>query len=165
MTGDTRAGLLAEPTVVSRRHMAAHALFGQAFADHLGPRPTGLQCLSLLTPEGGPVSTGRIAELTGLTTGSATRLVDRLERAGYVVRERDAGDRRLVLVAVVPERAAGFGRLVRALRRPRRRAARPVHRPHEAYDGVQRGAGGAAAGGWCRGGGIVRHGPPFQRYS
>ena len=27
---------------------------------------------------------GRLAELTGLTTGSATRMVDRLEQAGYV---------------------------------------------------------------------------------
>ncbi|MFC8367317.1 MULTISPECIES: MarR family winged helix-turn-helix transcriptional regulator [unclassified Streptomyces] len=111
MAGDTRAGLLAELAVVSRRYMAAHALLNQALADHLGLHPTDLQCLNLLTLEGGPVSTGRIAELTGLTTGSATRLVDRLERAGYVVRERDAGDRRLVLVAVVPERAAEFGRV------------------------------------------------------
>ena len=74
------------------------------------------------------MTTGRIAELTGLTTGSATRLVDRLERAGYVVRERDAGDRRRVLVAPVPEKVAEFGRvwdrsrrrLGRTLRRPRR---------------------------------------------
>lgn len=106
-----RAGLLAELAVVSRRSMAAHALFNQALSDHLGLHPTDLQCLNLLTLEGGPVATGRVAELTGLTTGSATRLVDRLERAGYVVRERDAGDRRLVLVAVVPERATEFGRV------------------------------------------------------
>ncbi|MFI2505135.1 MarR family winged helix-turn-helix transcriptional regulator [Streptomyces sp. NPDC018972] len=111
MAGNTRAGLLAELAVVSRRYTAAHALFNQALADHLGLHPTDLQCLNLLTLEGGPVTTGRVAELTGLTTGSATRLVDRLERAGYVVRERDADDRRLVLVAVVPERAAEFGRV------------------------------------------------------
>ncbi|MEU7466992.1 MarR family transcriptional regulator [Streptomyces sp. NPDC044984] len=111
MAGNTRAGLLAELAVVSRRYVAAHALFNQALADRLGLHPTDLQCLNLLTLEGGPVTTGRVAELTGLTTGSATRLVDRLERAGYVVRERDADDRRLVLVAVVPERAAEFGRV------------------------------------------------------
>ncbi|CAL9479844.1 MarR family winged helix-turn-helix transcriptional regulator [Streptomyces sp. Tu 3180] len=111
MPGNTRSGLLAELAVVSRRHMASYALFNQALADHLGLHPTDLQCLNLLTLEDGPVTTGRIAELTGLTTGSATRLVDRLERAGYVVRERDAGDRRRVLVATVPERAAEFGRV------------------------------------------------------
>nr|QIY97525.1 MarR family transcriptional regulator [Streptomyces sp. S1D4-11] len=57
------------------------------------------------------MTTGRIAELTGLTTGSATRLVDRLEKAGYVVRQRDAGYRRRVLVATVPEKVAEFGRV------------------------------------------------------
>jgi DNA-binding MarR family transcriptional regulator len=91
--------------------MASYALFNQAVADHLDLHPTDLQCLNLLSLEGAPVTTGRIAELTGLTTGSATRLVDRLERAGYVVRERDATDRRRVLVATVPEKAAELGRM------------------------------------------------------
>jgi DNA-binding MarR family transcriptional regulator len=103
--------LLEELSAVSRRYMASYALFNQAVADHLGLHPTDLQCLNLLTLEGAPVTTGRVAELTGLTTGSATRLVDRLERAGYVVRERDAADRRRVLVATVPEKIAEFGRL------------------------------------------------------
>ncbi|MBA8973961.1 MULTISPECIES: MarR family winged helix-turn-helix transcriptional regulator [Streptomyces] len=111
MTASTREALLAELAVVSRRYMASYALFNQALADRLGLHPTDLQCLNLLTLEGGPVTTGRIAELTGLTTGSATRLVDRLERAGHVVRERDPDDRRLVLVATVPERAAEFTRV------------------------------------------------------
>ncbi|MCT9077541.1 MarR family winged helix-turn-helix transcriptional regulator [Streptomyces fulvoviolaceus] len=106
-----RERLLEELFTVSRRHMAAYALFNQAVADHLGLHPTDLQCLNLLTLESGPVTTGRIAALTGLTTGSATRLVDRLERAGYVVRERDAADRRKVLVVTVPEKAAEFGRV------------------------------------------------------
>ncbi|MEU9352343.1 MarR family transcriptional regulator [Streptomyces griseoloalbus] len=111
MPGSTRERLMAELAVVSRRYMASYTLFNQALADHLGLHPTDLQCLNLLTLEGGPVTTGRIAELTGLTTGSATRLVDRLERAGHVVRERDADDRRLVLVATVPEKAAEFRRV------------------------------------------------------
>lgn len=109
--GERRARLTAELAVVARRYMASYALLNQALADRLGLHPTDLQCLNLLTLEPGPVTTGRIAELTGLTTGSATRLVDRLERAGYVVRARDAGDRRLVLVAPVPERVAEVARV------------------------------------------------------
>ncbi|MBN0046586.1 MarR family transcriptional regulator [Streptomyces actuosus] len=111
MSGQGRERLLAELTGVSRRYMASYALFDQAVADHLGLHPTDLQCLNLLTLEDGPVTTGRVAELTGLTTGSATRLVDRLERAGYVRRERDASDRRKVLVVAVPEKVAEFGRM------------------------------------------------------
>ncbi|WP_367321515.1 MarR family winged helix-turn-helix transcriptional regulator [Streptomyces sp. HUAS ZL42] len=108
---NTRSRLLDDLSVVSRRYVASYALFNQAVADRLGLHPTDFQCLNLLTLERGPVTTGRIAELTGLTTGSATRLVDRLEKAGYVVRERDAGDRRRVLVATVPEKIAEFGRM------------------------------------------------------
>ncbi|MFB8087263.1 MarR family transcriptional regulator [Streptomyces sp. col6] len=104
-----RSALLAELSTVSRRYMAAYALFNQAVADRLGVHPTDLQCLNLLSLEAAPVTTGRIAELTGLTTGSATRLVDRLERAGYVTRARDTEDRRRVLVATVPERMAEVG--------------------------------------------------------
>ncbi|NGO13473.1 winged helix-turn-helix transcriptional regulator [Streptomyces sp. HC44] len=110
-TGARRSGLLSELSTESRRYMASYALFNQAVADHLRLHPTDLQCLNLLSLERGPVTTGRIAELTGLTTGSATRLVDRLERAGYVVRERDAADRRRVLVATVPEKAEEFSRM------------------------------------------------------
>ncbi|MFJ7181136.1 MarR family winged helix-turn-helix transcriptional regulator [Streptomyces massasporeus] len=47
-----------------------------------------------------------MADMTGLTTGSATRLVDRLERGGYVARTPDQQDRRRVLAAPVPERVA-----------------------------------------------------------
>ncbi|WP_371501395.1 MarR family transcriptional regulator [Kitasatospora sp. NBC_00374] len=86
----------------SRRYLASYVMFNQAVADHLGLHPTDVQCLNLLTGEPGPFTTGRIAELTGLTSGSATRLVDRLEKAGYVARRRDAADRRRVLVEPVP---------------------------------------------------------------
>ncbi|MER5805612.1 MarR family winged helix-turn-helix transcriptional regulator [Streptomyces mirabilis] len=111
MSGNARARLLDELSTVSRRYMASYALFNQALADRLKLHPTDMQCVNLLGLEGGPVTTGRIAELTGLTTGSATRLVDRLEKAGYVVRQRDAVDRRRVLVATVPEKVAEFGRV------------------------------------------------------
>jgi DNA-binding MarR family transcriptional regulator len=110
-SSSTREALMNEMFAASRRYMASYALFNQALADHLQLHPTDLQCLNLLGLEDRPVTTGRIAELTGLTTGSATRLVDRLERAGYVTRERDAHDRRRVLVELVPGRMAEFGAL------------------------------------------------------
>jgi DNA-binding MarR family transcriptional regulator len=86
----------------SQRHYAAYALFNQAMADRLEIHSTDLQCVALLDLETGPVSTGEIAQLTGLTPGSATRLVDRLERAGLVVRHPDPADRRRALVALAP---------------------------------------------------------------
>jgi DNA-binding MarR family transcriptional regulator len=60
---------------------------------------------------GDPVTAGRLAELTGLTTGAITGIIDRLEAAGMVRRERDASDRRKVFIRPVPERVADLLRL------------------------------------------------------
>src|SRR5256714_4449358 len=110
-----RSDRLAELDVESRRYLAAFVLFNQAVADKLGMHPTDLQCLNLITIEDGPVTTGRIAELTGLTSGSASRLVDRLVKAGYVDRHQDREDRRRVPVqpvpAAVPRLRPGWGRV------------------------------------------------------
>jgi DNA-binding MarR family transcriptional regulator len=91
-----------------RQLVAETVVFNQAVADRLGLNPTDVQCLNILTNTGA-VTAGQLAELTGLTTGAVTRLVDRLEQAGYARRERDATDRRRVLVAAVPERLGEIG--------------------------------------------------------
>jgi len=105
----TRSTRLTELELASRQYMASYVLFNQAVADHLGMHPTDVQCLNLITAEPEPVTTGAIAEMTGLTSGSATRLVDRLVKAGYVERVRDTADRRRVLVHVVPDALASYG--------------------------------------------------------
>ncbi|MEU9475746.1 MarR family transcriptional regulator [Streptomyces sp. NPDC048191] len=105
-TDPRRARLYEELSTESRRYLASYVLFNQAVADHLGLHPTDVQALSLLTAEPEPLTVRQIADMTGLTTGSATRLVDRLERGGYVARTPDARDRRRVLVTPVPERVA-----------------------------------------------------------
>jgi DNA-binding MarR family transcriptional regulator len=105
----SRADRLAELGAESRRYLASYVLFNQAVADRLGMHPTDLQCLSLITVEEGPFTTRRIAELTGLTSGSASRLVERLVKAGYVTREGDPKDRRRVLVQPVPDAVRRLG--------------------------------------------------------
>jgi DNA-binding MarR family transcriptional regulator len=67
-----------------------------------------LECLDFLNLEGS-VTAGRLAEVTGLTTGAITGVVDRLEKAGLVRRERDEADRRKVFIVVVPEATAKIG--------------------------------------------------------
>ncbi|MEU7057007.1 MarR family transcriptional regulator [Streptomyces sp. NPDC046197] len=101
-----RAELLARVVGESQRHYAAYTLFNQALADRVGLHPTDVQCIALLDLEPGPVTTGEIARLTGLASGSASRLVDRLEKAGFVERRPDPADRRRALVALVPDAAA-----------------------------------------------------------
>jgi len=92
-------------------------LYSQAVAERLGINLTDLMCLGILGGTG-PITAGRLAGLTGLTTGAITGVVDRLERAGYVRRERDPDDRRRVIVSRVPERqqetGTPFGSMLRA---------------------------------------------------
>jgi DNA-binding MarR family transcriptional regulator len=80
-----------------RRSQNATDRFDQAVADALGMNRTDMRCLDVLEREG-PVTAGRLAEATGLTSGAMTAALDRLERAGYARRVRDTADRRRVLV-------------------------------------------------------------------
>ena len=74
-------------------------------SQRLGLGGTDVRFLTLLDLHG-PLTPGRLAALTGLTTGSVTGVIDRLERGGFVSRERDGVDRRKVRVVPVPEAAA-----------------------------------------------------------
>ena len=78
-------------------------MFSRAVASRLGINATDLQCLNVLAQEG-PVTAGRLSEITGFTVGAITGVVDRLEGAGYARRERDTEDRRRVIVRPVTER-------------------------------------------------------------
>jgi DNA-binding MarR family transcriptional regulator len=113
--GSSREELIEAALRASRKGHAQAALFSQAVADRLGLAGTDIECLDILDQEG-RLTVGRLAELTGLTTGSATRMVDRLEQAGYVRRTPDPSDRRRVLVEPVADRMAGVSALHDSLR-------------------------------------------------
>ncbi len=81
-------------------------LMSQAAADRVGINPTDLNCLNILSFSG-QLTAGELARATGLTTASITGVVDRLEQAGFVRRERDARDRRRVVIHLETERALG----------------------------------------------------------
>jgi DNA-binding MarR family transcriptional regulator len=84
------------------------ALHGEAIAETLGLDATALRCIGFAWTE--PDQTpGRLAELTGLTTGAVTGVLDRLERAGFVQRIPDPADRRRTIVRVSHERGREVG--------------------------------------------------------
>src|SRR5262252_10558235 len=80
-----------------RRTGALMQLMGQAAADRIGINATDLNCLNILSFSG-HMTAGELARATGLTTASITGVLDRLEEAGFVRRERDPHDRRRVIV-------------------------------------------------------------------
>ena len=79
-------------------------LVHQAIAERLGLGLSDLKALDLAGWAGGPVTAGRIAEVTGLSTSAVTALLDRLEGAGFIERHRDAADRRRVFVTSTGKR-------------------------------------------------------------
>jgi len=56
----------------------------------------------------GPLTMGELARRVGITEKTITGLVDRLEEAGYLERERDRGDRRIVRARLTEKGGATF---------------------------------------------------------
>jgi DNA-binding MarR family transcriptional regulator len=81
---------------------------------HVGSRvdlkDVELDCLELVNRHG-PMSPSDLARSAGLHPATMTGILDRLERAGWVVRERDPSDRRSVLVQVRRDRGGELFRL------------------------------------------------------
>jgi len=84
-------------------------MFAKMVADRAGISSADMDCIDFVNVEG-RMTAGRLAELTGLTTGAITGVVDRLEKAGFVRRERDESDRRKVFIVPVPEKMMQMGR-------------------------------------------------------
>lgn len=63
--------------------------------------------------DNGPQTISQLAAGMGVSQGWASRVVDEMERAGYLERQRDPEDRRVVRVSLVP---AAVGRVERAYR-------------------------------------------------
>jgi len=86
------------------------ALLNQRVGDRLELKPGDLQCLELIDRLG-PVSPGALARRAGIHPATLTGIIDRLERGGWVVRDRGSVDRRSVRVRVVSGRGGEVLRL------------------------------------------------------
>jgi len=89
-----------------RELVSAAQLFQSAAGVRARLTPTELAVLTLLRAN--PRVAGQLALATQLTTGAITRVLDGLERRGYVTRLPDPGDRRRVVVTAVAERIAAL---------------------------------------------------------
>jgi DNA-binding MarR family transcriptional regulator len=97
----TRAEKLAALVRAMRQANGLGASFFRAAAGRVGMTVTDLQVIDLLDSTG-PMTAGQLADLTGLTTGAITGMLNRLEEATIVRRERDPEDGRKVIVSLVP---------------------------------------------------------------
>jgi DNA-binding MarR family transcriptional regulator len=96
IAGDPIGQRLKEISVLTRE-------IGRKIGQTLGVNVTDMAALEQLLTNG-PLTPGQLAARLEVTTAASTQIVDRLERAGHVTRERQADDRRKV--SVVPAHAS-----------------------------------------------------------
>jgi DNA-binding MarR family transcriptional regulator len=73
-------------------------------------RDADFDCLEVINRYG-PLSPSALARRAGLHPATMTGILDRLERGGWIARERDPADRRAVVVRSVRDRNAELYRL------------------------------------------------------
>jgi DNA-binding MarR family transcriptional regulator len=77
---------------------------------HVELKDVDLDCLELINRHG-PLNPSALARRAGLHPATMTGILDRLERGGWIARDRDPSDRRAVIVRVRRDRGAELFRL------------------------------------------------------
>jgi hypothetical protein len=119
---------LTKADVLHKDLAAAVITFHDAVSRRLGMTTADRRCLQVLCALG-ETTPKRLAEVTGLTTGAITGVLDRLEKAGYAVRRPNPDDRRSLLVRpldvdmVMAVLTSAFGSLSEAMARMQARYA------------------------------------------
>ena len=86
------------------------SLLNHHVSAHIDLNDTDLDCLELINRHG-PLNPSVLARHAGLHPATITGILDRLERGGWVARERDPSDRRAVVVRALRDRNAELFRL------------------------------------------------------
>ncbi len=87
----------------AREYGISTVLFRHAVGERLGVNVTDMECLALIFFKG--LSTpSELARYTGLTSGAATAMLDRLEKARLIERQPNPNDRRGTLIVLTSER-------------------------------------------------------------
>jgi len=94
-----------------RVHTTVTVLFHQAIGDHFGLNASDHKCFDILMSSPRPLTPTELANQTGLTTGAITGILDRLEKAGFVRRERHERDRRSLTIHPIQERGQEVSQL------------------------------------------------------
>ncbi|MGC5011975.1 MarR family winged helix-turn-helix transcriptional regulator [Streptosporangium sp. DT93] len=97
------------------RLVVAAAALDITLGRRLALSPSEYQAMKHLMTAARPLGPVELGTLVGLTSGSATTLVDRLERAGHLARRRDPHDRRRVTLEPTSEALLTTRRQLRPL--------------------------------------------------
>ena len=86
------------------------SLLNHHVSAHVDLKDVDLDCLDLIARHG-PLSPSTLARRAGLHPATMTGILDRLERGGWVARDRDPSDRRAVVIRALRDRNAELFRL------------------------------------------------------
>jgi DNA-binding MarR family transcriptional regulator len=96
------SGLKKQVAVDTRENGINYALFCNAIGKKLGLNSTDFEGLDLILYRG-MTTPSELSRYTGLSSGSTTAMIDRLEKSGLVVRQSNPSDRRGTLVVIDKE--------------------------------------------------------------
>ena len=102
--------------IAARDNGTSSILFRNALARKMNLNVTESMCLSLLGIQGTSTPT-ELAHYTGLTSGSTTTMLDRLEKIHFITRKPNPKDRRGVLIEITPEYTQKAGPLVMGIQK------------------------------------------------
>jgi DNA-binding MarR family transcriptional regulator len=86
------------------------SLLNHQVGDQLDLKGTDLECLDLINRHG-PLRPSVLARRAGLHPATMTGILDRLERGGWIARDRDPADRRGVILRALRDRTTEVFRL------------------------------------------------------
>ncbi len=97
MTKSTKTDLQKRALLAVREYGIQLTQFRNAVSEWAGINVTDMECLRLLFLKG-VATPSELARHTGLTSGAATAMLDRLEKAGLITRQPNPHDRRGTLI-------------------------------------------------------------------
>jgi DNA-binding MarR family transcriptional regulator len=102
-----KENLVKQVIVGARENSIGVVLFHQVVGRILGVNVTDMKCLDIIALKGS-ANPSQLAKLTGLSTGSTTAMIDRLEKRGLIERRPNPEDRRGAIVVLTNGAAKKF---------------------------------------------------------
>ncbi len=114
--GRTRSRRIAEAKLSLRELRIELAVLNHRVGSRIEIKDVDFDCLDVITRHG-PISPSALARRVGVHLATMTGILDRLEKGGWIVRDRVESDRRAVLIRGVPDKQRDIFRLYDGMNR------------------------------------------------